>query len=113
MKSIQTIITSFKKEYKDVPGIVEIQEGNSNGEPILVFINKSKLKSILPSSYQDISISYFDLVGIQNAAENMIKHITDNKFDLTDKQNQLTFNYLTKTNNLCKKLLQNELSSKT
>ena len=105
MKSIYKIIASFKKEYKDIPGIIEIQEGNSNGEPILVFIDKSKLKSILPSSYEGITISYIDLIALQNETESALKNIANNKSFLSDEK---TVSFLTKTNNLCKKLLQKD-----
>jgi hypothetical protein len=110
MKSKVLILSSFKKDYLRTSGVIE---ATMYDDFILVFIDKSKLKSVLPSFYQGFLVSYFDLIEMEAATSNTIKHLTESKFDLASDEHKKSFNYLTKTNNLCKKLLQNELSPKT
>ena len=106
---MKSTVASFREQYQNTPGIVGIKKYKD----IIVFIDKTKLKSILPSSFEDEDILYFDIIGMKDMTSAMIKHLKSNNINLTDEQNKKTFDYLIKTNKICKKLLQNEVPSKT
>lgn len=111
MKSVAEITVSLKEDYKSVPGVVEIQPGYSKNS-IIIFVDRSKLKSVLPSNYQGLDIVFYDLLGVYDASKDVLKKIDSSSLD--NEQNKITFDYLTKTLTLCEKLLRiNEIPKKT
>lgn len=105
MKSIANVIKKFTQLYIDTPGVLDIQEDNFIGESIIVFFDRDKIQTEVPSTFEGVDIAFYDVKEMLVAASKMIASFKREKINLNVLENKAMVNYFSETISICEQLL--------
>lgn len=104
MRSIKKIETKFIEQFKDTPGILHMQEVPREGF-LIVFIDKKNLKTCIPSEFEGVHVSFFDVRHVQKTSRHILSVLKKMKIDLSIPKNKKGFEDFQKTFAICNRLL--------
>jgi len=105
MKSFDVAIRRFSNQYKDTPGILGVEKDELFSDSILVFFDKQKLKSVIPSEFDGFGIQFYDVQYVLNTSIRFLTLFYEQKVDLTIAAHKNTCEQFVQAVELCRRLL--------
>lgn len=106
MKSCKQLAARFSEKYGNTPGIIRIEGDGFLGEFILVFVDNLKFKTELPSTFDDVKVSIYDVRSTLYASSKFLSMAKRSKMNLSIPQNKASFEYFSRTAELCFEMLK-------
>lgn len=103
MKSCEAAMKRFAQQFGNIRGVLSIEMDGFFSNSILVFFDKEKLNTVLPSEFEGFPISFYDMKFILEAADRFFERAKG--ADLSAPENKSAFNYFTRAREICVEML--------
>jgi len=103
MKSCEAATRRFSEQFGEIPGVLMIDMDGFFSNSILVFYDKKKLASVLPSEFEGFPVSFYDVKYISAAAKQFLAYAKD--LDKSAPENKSAYEYFTRANEICTEML--------